>query len=72
MGPPSLIPLAEKNMHKEKIQQVINALPEEVDMDALMEKLYLLDKIEQGEKELAEGKGISHEAVKERLKPWLE
>ena len=41
-------------------------------MDSLMEKLYLLDKIEQGEKQLAEGKGISHEDAKERLKTWLD
>jgi hypothetical protein len=59
-------------MHKEKIQQVIDAFPEEIDMDSLMDKLYILDKIEQGEKQLAEGKGISHEDVKERLKTWLE
>ena len=59
-------------MHKEKIIQVIDAFPEDVDMDSLMEKLYLLDKIEQGEKQLAEGKGISHEDAKERLKTWLD
>jgi hypothetical protein len=58
-------------MHKEKIKQVIDSFPEEVDMDSLMEKLHLLDKIEQGEKELAEGKGILHEDVKERLQTWL-
>jgi predicted transcriptional regulator len=59
-------------MHKDKIKHVIDAFPEEVDMDALIEKLFLLDKIEEGEKQLAEGKGISHEEVKEQLKTWLE
>ena len=59
-------------MHREKIKQVVDAFPEEVDMDVLMEKLYLLDKIEQGERQIAEGKCISHEEVKERLKSWLE
>jgi hypothetical protein len=59
-------------MHKEKIKKVIDTFPEEIDMDSLMEKLYLLDEIEQGEKELAEGKGILHEDVKDRLKAWLE
>jgi len=59
-------------MQKEKIQQVVDTFPEEVDMDALLEKLYLLDKIEQGEKQLAEGKGIAHEEVKKRLQKWLE
>jgi hypothetical protein len=59
-------------MQKAKIKQVIDDFPEDVDMDALMEKLFLLDKIEQGEKQLAEGKGIPHDEVKQRLQTWLE
>ncbi len=59
-------------MQKQKIKQVIDAFPEEVDMDALLEKLYLLDKIEHGEKQLAEGKSIPHDEVKKRLQTWLE
>jgi predicted transcriptional regulator len=59
-------------MQKDKIRQVIDSLPDDVDMDALMEKLYLLGKIEYGEKQLAEGKGIPHEEVKKRLQTWLE
>jgi len=59
-------------MEKARIQQVLDTLPEEVDVDSLLEKLYLLDKLQIAEKELAEGKGISHEDAKKRLKPWLE
>ena len=59
-------------MHKEKIQQVIDRLSDEVDVDALVEKLYLLDKIEVAEGHLAAGEGISHEDAKKRLAPWLE
>jgi hypothetical protein len=59
-------------MHKERIQQVVAALPEEVDVDALVEKLYFLSKLEAAEKQLAEGQGISHEDAKERLEAWLE
>jgi len=59
-------------MEKARIQQVLDALPEEVDVDALLEKLYLLNKLQIAERELAEGKGISHEDAKRRLKPWLE
>ncbi len=59
-------------MEKERIQQVVAALPEEVDVDALVEKLYLLDKIEVAEKQLADGEGISHEDAKKQLGRWLE
>lgn len=59
-------------MDKEKIQQVVASLPEDIDVDALVEKLYLLNKLEVAERQLADGKGISHEDAKERLGPWLE
>ena len=58
-------------MRKEKVQQVVSALPEEVDVDALMEKLYLLRKLEIAEEQLARGQGISHEDAKKRLEKWL-
>jgi hypothetical protein len=58
-------------MQKERIQQLVAALPEEVDIDVLVEKLYLLNKLEVAEKQLAEGGGISHEDAKKRLEPWL-
>jgi len=58
-------------MQKEQIQQMLNQLPDSVDVDEFVEKLYLLRKIELGEQQLAAGKGISHEAAKKRLEPWL-
>jgi predicted transcriptional regulator len=54
-------------MLKEKVQQVVGELPEDVDVDALVEKLYLLEKIEQGEQQLAQGQGVPHEEAKKRL-----
>ena len=50
-------------MQKEMIQQVVCELPDEVDVDVLVEKLYLLDKIAVAEKQLADGQGIPHEEV---------
>jgi predicted transcriptional regulator len=58
-------------MQKEKIKRILDTFPDDVDMDALREKIFLLDKIEQGEKEIAEGKGVAHEEVKKRLQTWL-
>ena len=59
-------------MRKEKIQQVIATLPEEVDVDALMEKLYLLHRIEIAEEQLAKGHEVSQEDAERRLAKWLE
>jgi len=58
-------------VQKRVIQQVVAELPEQVDVDALIERLHLLDKIEAGEQQLERGEGITHAAAKERLAQWL-
>jgi hypothetical protein len=57
-------------MEKTKIQQVLDSEPENLDIDSFTERLYLLQKIEKAEAELAAGKGIPHEEVKQRLAAW--
>jgi hypothetical protein len=59
-------------MKKSQIEQVVSNLPETVDVDALIERLHLLNKIEQAEKQLARGEGVSHGTVKQRLSQWLQ
>lgn len=58
-------------MQKEKVIAVLEDLPDEVDVDALTERLYLLQKIDDAEKEIAAGKGVPHEEVRRRLAKWL-
>jgi predicted transcriptional regulator len=58
-------------MKKSRIEQVVSSLPETVDVDALIERLHLLDKIEQAEAQLALGEGVPHEEAKQRLSQWL-
>ena len=52
---------------KEKAKSVIDNLPEDSTMDDIMHTLYIQAKLEKGLQEINEGKGISHEVVKERL-----
>ena len=58
-------------MQREKVLAVLKELPAEVDVDALTERLYLLQKIDEAEKQIAAGKGIPHEEVRRRLAKWL-
>ena len=58
-------------MKKNQIQQMIAELPENVNVDALIERLHLLDKIDQAEQQFARGEGISHEVALQRLDRWL-
>ena len=58
-------------MKKQQIEHVVAELPDNVNVDALIERLHLLDKIDQAELQLARGEGISHEAAIQRLDRWL-
>ena len=55
-------------MQKEQIQHMLGQLPDSVDVEEFVERLYLLRKIELAEQELAAGKGIPHDAAKKRLR----
>ena len=58
-------------MKKQQIEQVVADLPEDVDVDHLIEHLHLLDKLEKSEQQLARGEGISNEAAQQRLRQGL-
>lgn len=58
-------------MTKGKILAVLNNTGNEVDLDEFTKRLYTLEKIEKGRREIDEGKGIPHEEAKRRLAKWL-
>ena len=56
---------------KEKIQKTIQNLPDNPEIELVIEKLILLDKIEQGIKDVNEGNVYTGEQVREKLGKWL-
>jgi len=56
---------------KEKIKTTIDALPDNFTIEDIIEKLIVLDKIEQGLNDVKEGKVYSTEEAKKRLDKWL-
>ncbi len=50
---------------------MIQSLPEGVTVDDIMEDLYFNLQVDEGLRELNEGKGISHEDVENRMSKWL-
>jgi hypothetical protein len=54
------------------LRQLIDELPDEVDVDALMERLYVLRKLELSEQAIARGEVLEDEEVREQFKQWLE
>ena len=59
-------------MQKGRILEVVGALPDDVDVDSLIEKLYLLRRLELAEEEIAADRVMDHEEVEKRFATWLE
>ena len=56
---------------KSKLEGLLKDMPEKVDVEDLMNRLYLLQKIGAGENDIAEGKTVLHKEAVERLsKKW--
>jgi hypothetical protein len=51
-------------MQKGTILQVIGAMPDDVDLDELLNRLYVLEQIQKGEDSLRDLKAASHDDVK--------
>ena len=58
---------------KDKIIEAIKSMPEErfEDIDVLLERLIILDKVEQGMKDIEAGNVISHEEMKNEINSWF-
>lgn len=57
-------------MKRDKVIESIKELPQEFELETLIERLIFIEKVEQGLKQIDEGKTISHEQVVEIAKKW--
>lgn len=57
-------------MKKEKVLETLQYLPNEFDLDQLIEKLIFMEKLEKGLAQLEEGNTKSHDHVKQVSKTW--
>ena len=59
------------NVAKDKLETLIKDLPDSVDIEEVMYRIMVLQKIEAGEAAIKEGKTLSHDEALERLsKKW--
>lgn len=56
---------------KEKIKKTIDTLPDNLTVDEVIDKIILLDKIEQGLKDVENGNVYTTDEVKDKLKKWF-
>jgi hypothetical protein len=57
-------------MTKEIVATAIENLPDKFDLDELIERLIFIEKVEEGIREIEDGKGIPLEEVKQIVKGW--
>ena len=61
----------EMNISKAKLNSIIQEFPDDVDIEEVMYRLYLLHKIESGEADVKSGNMMTHvEAVERLSKKW--
>jgi predicted transcriptional regulator len=56
---------------KEKVKKTIERLPDNFTVDQVIEELVVLNKIEEGLKDIEEGRVFTTDQVKQELKVWL-
>ena len=57
-------------MKRDKAIDTVKELPKEFELEDLIEKLVVIEKVEQGLAQLKKGKTITQEKVKEIAKKW--
>jgi predicted transcriptional regulator len=57
-------------MKRSNIINTLNELPKEFNLDDLLERLIVIEKIDEGLKEAKDGKTISHDKVKKMVSKW--
>ena len=55
---------------KQEALKTIGKLPDDTDMDEIMYRLYVLDKIRKGQEAVEQGHTISSEALKREIDTW--
>lgn len=54
---------------KEAVREILEQVPDDASYDEIHYRIYVRQKIAEGEKAIAEGRVVSHDEVKKRLSP---
>ena len=56
---------------KKQVLEIVKDLPEEIDIDEIIYRLYLRQKLEAAEEDVREGRVVSHEEVVGETPKWF-
>ncbi|MEM1041022.1 MAG: hypothetical protein AAGI91_00175 [Bacteroidota bacterium] len=57
---------------RDRVLRAVEEMPSDITFEEVMERVYMLQKIERGREQLAAGEGIPHDEAKRRMKRWHE
>jgi len=57
---------------KEQVIDLVRSLPEDVTIDDVMAEIYFKAQVDEGLKQLDEGKGLDEDEVERRLSKWID
>jgi len=57
-------------MKKATVLNALNELPKEFNLDDFLERLLVIEKIDEGLEDMKEGKTVPHEKVKKMVSKW--
>jgi hypothetical protein len=58
-------------VHKKEVLELINELPEKIDIDDIIYRLYLKQKLESAEKDIKYGRTLTHKEVVKETAKWF-
>mgnify|MGYP001559870319 FL=1 len=56
---------------KQDVKALLDHLPDDSTIEDIQYHLYVIEKIRRGRDDIQNGRSLTHEQVKERLKKWL-
>ncbi len=58
------------NVTKSEVLELLGEFPEQVEIEELIYRLYLLEKIRAGERDITSGRTVLASEVRERVREW--
>jgi hypothetical protein len=57
---------------KDRVLRTVEEMPDDISFEEVMERIFILQKIERGRQQIAAGEGVPHDQAKRQMKRWHE
>ena len=55
---------------RDRVLRIIEEMPSDASLDDVMERVYILQKVERGRQQIAAGQGVPHTDARQQMKRW--